>query len=155
MSEPLPAMVCTVCGRALERNVKKSTGEESWEHHKQDSLSGHKPVPVPGEVGNLKGRCDFCNEDLGSEKFTLPVRDFLAGRSPVTGAMQGYEGDWMACGFCAELIDGNRWTALQRHVQECWEKVHGLPAPEDKKTGWSVLFRMVRRNISGSLRPVE
>jgi hypothetical protein len=148
-------MVCKVCGRALERHIAKGTGEESWNHHEQDSLSGHKPVPVPGDSGYLKGRCDFCNDDLGAEKFTLPVRDFIAGRNPVNGKMQGYEGDWMACGNCALLIDGNQWSALIRRVQFRWEKDHQMPAPEDKKTGWAHLYRLVRRNISGSLRPIE
>jgi hypothetical protein len=148
-------MVCQVCKRALERNVAKGTGEETWEHHEQDSLSGHKAVPVPSTTGNLQGRCDFCNQDLGSEFFILPVRDFLAGRNPVTGKMQGYEGDWMACGTCAPLLDGNQWTALLRRVQKCWEEDHGLPAPENKKTNWALLYRLLRRNITGALRKVD
>jgi hypothetical protein len=148
-------MVCKVCKRPLERNLAKDTLEETWEHHEQDSLSGHKAVPVEPEVGKVQGRCDFCNQDLGAEKFILPVSDFLAGRSPTTGKMQGYEGDWMACGTCAPLIDANQWTALLRRVQRSWEQDHGMPAPEDKKTGWAVLYRMLRRNIAGALRPAE
>jgi hypothetical protein len=85
--------------------------------------------------------------------FVLPVADFLAGRNPVTGKMQGYEGDWMACATCAPLIDANQWNALLRRVQEAWEKDHGMDAPEDKKTGWRVLYRLLRRNITGALRP--
>jgi hypothetical protein len=30
-----------------------------------------------------------------------------------------------------------------------------MPAPEDKKTGWAVLYRLLRRNIAGALRPAE
>jgi hypothetical protein len=148
-------MVCKVCKRPLERNVAKGTGEETWEHHEQDSLSGHKAIPVKPEDGKVLGRCDFCNDDLVSEKWVLPVADFLAGRSPASGKMQGYEGDWMACGTCAPLIDGNQWNALIRRVQAAWEADHGLPAPPDKKTGWSVLYRLLRRNIRGALYKAE
>jgi hypothetical protein len=155
VSNPLPVKVCKVCRRALERNVAAGTGEETWEHHQQDSLSGHKAVPVDAEGGNLLGRCDFCNADLFGEKWVLPVSDFVAGRNPINGKMQGYEGDWMACGTCAPLIDGNRWTTLIRRVQQSWEDDHGLPAPEDKKTGWNVLYRLLRRNIRGSIYKAE
>jgi hypothetical protein len=151
----MPPMVCKTCKRPLERHVQKGTGEETWEHHQQDSLAGHKPVPVSPEDGKIHGRCDFCNDDLVSEKFVLPVSDFIAGRNPINGKLQGYEGDWMACGICAGLIDSNQWSALIRRVQYRWEKDHGMPAPEDKKTGWSVLYRLLRRNITGSLRPAE
>jgi hypothetical protein len=148
-------MVCKTCKRPLERNVARGTGEVTWEHHEQDSLSGHKAIPVDPEDGKVKGRCDFCNQDLGAEKFLLPVRDFIAGTNPITGKLQGYEGDWMACGTCAPLIDGNRWNVLLIRVQQCWEQDHGMDAPEDKKTGWRVLYRLLRRNITGALRPVE
>jgi hypothetical protein len=148
-------MVCKVCKRALERNIAKGTGEETWEHHEQDSLSGHKAIPVEPEDGKLLGRCDFCNQDLVSEKWVLPVSDFLAGTSPTTGKMQGYEGDWMACGTCAPLIDGNQWNALLRRVQQLWEADHLVPAPEVKKTGWRVLYRLLRRNIRGSIYKAE
>lgn len=150
-----PPLVCKTCKRPLERHVAAGTGEESWRHHEQDSLSGHKAIPVEPEDGKVHGRCDFCNQDLGAEKFVLPVADFVAGRHPVSGKMQGYEGDWMACGNCALLIDTNQWSALLRRVQHYWEQDHGMAAPPDKKTGWAHLYRLLRRNIIGALRPAE
>jgi hypothetical protein len=146
-------MVCRTCKRALERMVPKD-GPEYWAHHQQDTLADHKADPVyPTEIG-VKGRCDFCNQDLGDEKWVLPVRTFIAGRDPRSGRGQGFEGDWMACGICAPLIDGNRWSALLRRAQECWEIDHDMPAPEEKRTGWAHLYRLLRRNIIGSLHRV-
>lgn len=153
-TESLPAKVCKVCKRALARIVD-GAGVESWDHYPQDSLSGHKAVPVEAEVGKLRGRCDFCNTDIGSELWILPVSDFLAGRHPVTGQMQGYEGDWSACAECAPLIDGNRWSALVRRVQQVWEEAHGVKAPPVTVTGWGQLYRLVRKNTRGSIYKVE
>lgn len=144
-------MVCRICKRALEHHIDKS-GAESWHHHEQDILAGHKPIPATQEEVDIIGRCDFCNQDLGAEKYILPARDFVAGVDPRSGRDIGYAGDWMACGTCAPLIDGNRWSALLRRVKACWEADHGVPAPEAKKVGWAHLYRLLRKNISGSLR---
>jgi hypothetical protein len=143
---------CRVCRRALAHHIPPD-GPEFWDHYPSDSLQGHRAVPVDAEVGFLRGRCDFCTSDLGSEIWILPVADFLAGLDPTTGRMQGYQDDWSACGECASLIDGNRWSALVRRTQEVWETAHGIPAPPGKVTGWSHLYRLVRRHIRGSLRP--
>jgi hypothetical protein len=104
-------------------------------------------------VGNLRGRCDFCTSDLGSEIWILPVSDFLAGVDPTTGKIQGYKDDWSACPECAELIDGNRWTALVRRTRQIWETAHGIAAPPARVTAWRHLYRLVRRHTRGSLRP--
>lgn len=147
-----PPMICKTCKRPLARDVSDA-GEETWVHHEQDSLSGHKAIPIDPEIGKVNGRCDFCNRDLGSEKFVLPVADFMAGRDLVTGKMQGYSGDWMACEICASLIEANQWTALLRRIQQLWEQSHGMAAPEPLKDGWRRLHRLLRRNIIGALRP--
>ncbi len=146
-----PPKVCKVCRRPLERKIEAGTGSESWHHHDQDMLSGHKPIPADADTVDVRSRCDFCNSDLGEEMWVLPCRDFIAGVHPVTGQNQGYAGDWSACGTCAPLIDKNQWNALLRRVQKGWEDDHGVPAPAEKVTGWRVLYRLLRKNISGSI----
>ncbi|MDX3260770.1 hypothetical protein PV336_16235 [Streptomyces sp. MI02-2A] len=146
-----PAKVCRTCRRALERKVEAGTGAESWHHHNQDIMSGHKPIPVDADKVDMLGRCDFCNSDLGEEVWVLPCRDFIAGINPLTGQNQGYAGDWAACGTCAPLVDKNQWNALLRRVQKGWEDDHGIPAPEEKVTAWRVLYRLLRKNIKGAI----
>jgi hypothetical protein len=151
---PDESMVCKICHRALAF-IKAKDGSESWEHFAQDSLVGHKAVPVNAKTGKLLGRCDFCNTDLETEIWFLPVSEFLAGIDPRTGRMQAYKDDWAACPDCAPLIDANQWSALARRTQTVWEAAHAVPAPQDRITGWRHLQRLVRRNISGSLYRVE
>lgn len=150
-----PPKVCKECRRPLEFHIEAGTGETSWHHHNQDMLGGHKPIPVDAGESEVKGRCDFCNSDLAGEVWILPCHDFVAGRNPINGKMQGYAGEWSACGICAPMIDGNRWNRLLERVQEAWEADHGVPAPEDKRTGWAHLYRLLRRNISGSIHRAE
>lgn len=147
-----PPKMCKVCRRSLAHHIP--AGEpEFWDHYPSDSLQGHRAVAVDVGVGNLRGRCDFCTSDLGSEIWILPVSDFLAGVDPTTGKTQGYKDDWSACPECAELIDGNRWTALVRRTQQIWETAHGIAAPPARVTAWRHLYRLVRRHTRGSLRP--
>ncbi|MFF1701255.1 hypothetical protein [Streptomyces sp. NPDC058252] len=153
-SETTPPKICQVCKRALAR-IEAKDGAESWDHFPQDSLSGHKAVPVDPAGGKLRGRCDFCNADLQEELWILPVADFLAGHNPETGRMQAYEGNWSACSECAPLIDGNRWSALVRRVGQVWEEQHGIPVPPNKVTGWGHLYRLVRKNIRGAIYRAE
>jgi hypothetical protein len=151
---PERSMVCKVCHRALAF-IKDKGGSESWDHFAQDRLSGHKAVPVDAKTGKLLGRCDFCNTDLDTEIWFLPVSDFLAGTDPVTGRMQAYKDDWSACPDCAPLIERNQWTGLARRTQQVWEAAHGVPAPPNRITGWRHVQRLVRRNIRGTLYRVE
>jgi hypothetical protein len=150
-----PPKICKVCKRPLEFHIEKGTGETSWHHHNQDMLGGHKPIPVDAGESEVKGRCDFCNEEVTGDRWELPANDFVAGVNPLNGKMQGYAGAWSACAVCAQLVERNAWNRLLERVQETWEADHGIPAPEDKKTGWRVLYRLLRKNISGSLRKVE
>jgi hypothetical protein len=152
---PVPPKVCKVCNRALAHITDQTSGEEHWDHFPQDSMSGHKAVPVDAETGKLRGRCDFCNSDLTDGIWVLPVADFQTGARDDQGRMQGYAGDWSACGGCAPLIDGNRWSALVRRVREVWEADHGIPAPPNKVTGWGHLYRLVRKNIRGAIYKAE
>lgn len=146
----LPPKICQVCKRPLERH--DVDGVTSWHHHDQDILAGHKPVPVDADPADIKGRCDFCNAD--GPEYILPVRSFIVGRD-VHGRNLGYEGDWSCCAACAKLIDANQWSGLLRHVQRVWEEAHGVPAPADKILGWQQLWRALRKNIGGSIRPIK
>jgi len=153
-SAPDEHMVCKVCHRPLACTVTPD-GSESWDHFDQDRLVGHKAVPVNAKTGKLIGRCDFCNSDLGTDIWFLPVSDFLAGVNPNNGRMQAYAGDWSACPGCAPLIERNQWNAVARRTQQVWEQRHGIPAPPNLITGWRHLHRMVRRNTQGALYRVE
>jgi hypothetical protein len=126
-------------------------GVTSWHHHDQDMLGGHKPVPIDATADEVAGRCDFCN--TAAPEFVLPARSFVLGRD-AHGRAQGMDGDWSCCAECAGLIDRNQWTGLLRHVQRVWEEQHGVPVPPEKALGWQHLWRALRRNISGSIRPI-
>jgi hypothetical protein len=148
----VPSVICKVCGRPLARVTQISTGDEvRWEHFEQDQLQGHKPVPVDPAEGKLRGRCDFCNAE--GPEYVLPVRDFTAGRRP-DGMMQAYYGNWAACSSCAQLIERNAWTSLMHRRVARWEEEHGIPAPPDKKAAWAHLWRLMRRHIAGSIKPI-
>lgn len=146
-----PPMVCRVCKRALERHEVK--GETSWHHHDQDILLGHAPVPVTPEEAGLVGRCDFCNTD--NPGFILPARPFILGRDQL-GRAQGFDENWSCCEACAKLIDQNNWSRLGRRREEVWKEQHGgLDMPEDKVLAYRHLWRALRKNISGSIRPMQ
>lgn len=142
--------ICKICRRVLETTTRN--GETVWAHHAQDSLTDHPATPVDPADFSPRGRCDFCNDDGPS--FVLPAREFIIGRDMERDADVGSHGDWSACTPCAVLIEGNRWSALVRRVKERWEAAHGVPQPDHLMTANTRLYRMLRSNITGSLRPL-
>lgn len=146
----IPPTVCRVCKRPLARHTIK--GVTSWHHHDVDILGGHKPDPVPAAEAGVAGRCDFCSS--ADPQFILPAHSFIAGVD-AHGRAQGLDGNWACCEACAKFIDTNNWTGLARHVQRVWETAHGVPMPPEKDISNRHLWRLLRKHISGSIRPIN
>ncbi|MGH3985857.1 MAG: hypothetical protein ACRDTZ_00875 [Pseudonocardiaceae bacterium] len=138
-------MICQTCGRVL---AAKTFAEQTvvYQHTFQDSLDHDaRPTPMPPDYEG--GRCDFCNLDHPS--FTVPARSFV---TPNTG--YGSRGDWAACATCATLIQRNQWTTLITRVVALAERDHGREVPT-LRTELGGLYRRLRTNITGALRPVQ
>ena len=150
--------VCAVCGQILD-TYGDDTGKVIGYLHLFNDDS-HVVVPVdPGEIeANL--HCDFCW--AMNPEFELPARDFVM-REPVPFAdpddmlrqTHMSEGHWAACSACAALIERNQWSALVRRVGESWRVRHGEPMDELAVTALRNLYRKLRKNITGSIRPIE
>jgi hypothetical protein len=150
MPEPTPK-ACATCKRILD-HLEAPDGTTSWHHTFQDDQTAdHDPVPVEPDSIDTAFRCDFCNTDESA--YILPVRDFpLPGLLGMTQMMS--DGDWSACIGCALLIDTNQWTALTRRVVEYYERQHG-PMKEVVRAAHARMYKAVRANITGSLRPFD
>jgi hypothetical protein len=138
---------CAVCARILNSWTDADTGEVIYDHTPQDGAVDHPAMPVEPAAIHTEYRCDFCNEDESA--FILPVRDFL-----LPGTANAHSGtDWSACNPCAALIDLNQWSALKRRCEAVWRFRHGVDMDATRKQGLTILWRAMRKNISGSLRP--
>lgn len=133
-------MICAVCRRVLNMRGTSTTGF-TFMHTMQDAAVDHEPQPIPAPDGYREGRCDFCNTDHPVS--VLPVRDFA-----FPGGIDMSRGDWAACPACGELIDANRWVGLIERVAE----LRSMGPVE--RSAVARLYRVVRKNIAGSLRPI-
>lgn len=141
LDPPTEPWVCAECGRVLDH--KTGVG---FMHTVGDLNAGHKAVPIPqSEAQVVIGRCDFCYEDYPA--WVVPAREFEVLSGHVS------TGDWAACETCAALIEGNRWSALVRRAQEGWESRHQQQMPEGLAASLPRLYRLLRKNITGSLKP--
>jgi hypothetical protein len=147
MPPPADLKVCRVCGRRLDWLEPQDGTEGTWEHSLQDAdqQADHQPDPVDDTETYALYRCDFCNEDESA--YILPVRSFQT-LDPL-GNPYASAGDWSACLGCGRLIELNQWSALIRRVNKAGEHRHpGMPMPDI-----APLYRMVRKNQAGGLRP--
>lgn len=140
-SEPEPEpFVCGVCGRVLDH--RSGVG---YQHTLSDAEVGHEPVPVrQSEAEFVAGRCDFCFADF--PQWIVPAHAFEVAPGHMSN------NDWAACNECAELIEGDRWTGLLRRAKASWETRNGGMSP-GVEANLGRLYRLLRRNISGSLQP--
>lgn len=138
-------IICAVCRRVLHNYIDE-TGAE-YIHTEQDSPADHEPQPIRAPEGYREGRCDFCNHDW--PEFVLPVRDFVPPGRPNEMSL----GSWAACPTCGKLIDSNRWSDLVARVVALRE-LEGNPVSADQRAQIGALYRRLRKNISGSLRPI-
>lgn len=139
MSGGTDPRACAVCGRVLDY-----FRDRGWMHSLAAPAEDHVAVPVPVDQVEVRGRCDFCFEDGPS--WIVPARDFVITPSRSVG-------DWAACDGCAQLIEGNRWNALEKRCVASWETRHG-PMGDVQQAGIRRLHRELRKNIMGSLRPI-
>lgn len=132
--------VCGHCGRILDH--EEGVG---YYHSIGDADAGHEAVPVPqAEALVVVGRCDFCYADHPA--WVVPAANFEV----VPGHMSA--GDWAACDGCKDLINANQWSTLVRRAQVGFESRNG---PMDPVVVASLprLYRLLRKNITGSLKP--
>lgn len=133
--------VCGVCGRVLDHR-----DDVGFVHTVGDTGADHEPVPVPMEQALVVAvRCDFCYVDHPA--WVIPAREFEA----MPGHMSA--GDWAACDECARLIESNQWSALIRRAAESWQRRHGEPMAAPVLAGLPRLYRLLRKNITGSKQP--
>ena len=137
--------ICRVCRNALDFHL--SIDGVEWLHTYGDVLDGvadHEPEPERAPEG-WRGKCDFCN---ATPDFKVPARTFemIAGHHS--------DGDWAACGPCAFLIERDRWGELLRRAAAGHEKRHGRTMGEAEQAMLKRLYRMLRKNITGSVRPL-
>lgn len=145
MTSPVPARVhvCRTCKRVLDEDSRLG-----FRHTVQDASTDHEADPVPyAEMFDVKGRCDFCN--LDHPDFVLPVRDYLVA----PGHMN--QGDWAACTPCAALIERDQWSALIRRVVTLTLEHHPERDSREVEVGVNRVYRLLRKNIAGSLRPLH
>lgn len=141
----VPVMVCVECRRVLDTVTRD--GATHYAHTYQDLQDGvdHEPVPVEAPEGYRGGRCDFCSSDTPT--YVLPARDFD------TEFNAGSAADWAVCDGCAPLIERDQWNRLLDRVSEVRE-ARGHPTGEAERTAMKRLWRTLRKNITGSLKPI-
>ena len=140
---PSEVHVCLTCRRVLD--LDEVTG---YQHTMQDADADHEAQPVPySEMFDVLGRCDFCNVD--HPDFVLPARDFMVAPGHVN------QGDWAACMACADLIGKDQWTALARRVVTLTLQQHPDRQRHEVEIGVGRVYRLLRKNIIGSLRPLH
>jgi hypothetical protein len=134
-----------VCGRTLAYS-----GSRGHFHSVQDEPADHLPVPVPyEELGEqFRGRCDFCNDEL--PEFVLPVRDFILD----IDRGQGSTADWAACRECATMLERDDWNGVRRRSMAKWQDKHGDYGAPDRERLINRLYRQVRKNITGAIKPL-
>jgi hypothetical protein len=138
---PYEPSVCAVCGRVLDHR-----DDVGFVHTVGDAGADHDPIPVPVDQALVvAGRCDFCYADY--PEWVIPAREFEA----LPGHMSS--GDWAACEACARLIESNQWSALQRRAAQSWLQRHGEPMAPLVLAGLPRLYRLLRKNITGTKQP--
>lgn len=140
---------CAVCARVL--NKLERDGEETTWIHGLGSDADHIAVPVEQDEVQTAYRCDFCNQD--EAVWTLPTSRFVMPGLENTGFTAGAGENWATCGACGELIDKNQWSALLRRVVASWETRYGTPMGESSQGALKALYRELRKNIKGSMKP--
>jgi hypothetical protein len=154
MEEP-KAQVCAVCARVLNPMTNEKGEMIGWMHAigTADELD-HPAVPVAPTDVQTRYLCDFCNGE--DPVWTLPVRGFDVPKINEDQKITGTSGEnWAACADCAALIDRNQWSALLRRVISGWELRYHVPMDPKAQTNLSASYRLLRKNITGPLRPFD
>lgn len=148
MSGEFPIRICETCRKVLD--IRATAFGVTYEHTIQDK-DDHPVIPVIPPEGWSQGRCDFCNAD--HPEYVLPVRDFTA---PVPDLVNEHTsvGDWAACRRCADLIRLGNWLALERQAIGRLQDLAPVKLTSKEKEPIRKLYRMIRQNVTGPLRPI-
>ncbi|SDC25298.1 hypothetical protein [Actinokineospora iranica] len=139
-----PVIICRTCDTALDRHTDDQGA--SYQHTLAAGPVDHDPVPVQAPP-DWRGKCDFC---LDTAEFVVPARDFT-----VPGLDRYMSlGNWAACSACALLIGANRWTNLINRAAATHHRRHGTEINEATRTHLGRLYRRLRANITGPIRPI-
>jgi hypothetical protein len=149
MPEEYQRRVCAVCGRVLDRK------DDRWFHGlataDDPDVKDHPAIAVLDSdvpLAHIRAKCDFCFAD--DPEYILPARTF-----EVPGGFGGSDGDWAPCGACADLIDRNDWNGLLRRAVAGYEVRNHVVLGETETRALASLYRRLRKNITGSIRPVN
>lgn len=138
----MATMICAACRRVLA--IRTDETGVSLVHTLQDAHD-HAPEPIPMPDGYREGRCDFCNRD--DQSYLIPARDFGMDDRQMSS------GEWAACDPCMRLIERNRWNDLLTRVLAVREQL-GQETPPELRPALARMYRVLRKNISGSARPI-
>lgn len=141
---------CAVCARPLM--PVEVDGKTTWIHTVPDD-EDHIAVPVRQDEVQTAHRCDFCTQDKAA--YTLPTYSFKMPGLGVADITANAGEDWATCEACAELIEKNQWSALHRRVITTWETRHERPMEEASQGALKAMYRSLRKNISGSMKPLN
>lgn len=146
---------CAVCAKVLNSFRDERTGEVSWVHQDLLGEHDHPAVPVAQDEVATEYLCDFCNAQ--EPEWTVPARPFGTGTLSVgPGELETASGEnWAACGPCGRLVDTNQWNALLSRVKQSWRERQGREMPPEAENSLKSVYRTLRKNITGSLRPFE
>lgn len=141
----IDVMICQTCRQVLSKHTRGQSVH--YEHGEQDLPNNHPAIPIEAPADYL-GRCDFCNG--GIPAYLVPARDFRLPGSETDWS----QGDWAACVECAPLIERNEWSALIRRIVDLYEPAHGYPMSDIGRSSMRAMYRSLRKNITGPLRPM-
>ncbi len=99
----------------------------------------------------VRGRCDFCFAD--NPVWVVPAKE-IRYEIPALDSGGGMDSDWAACDPCGQLIMKDRWNALLDRVQGSWERRNFESMTETMQAELRKLYRLLRKSITGSLRPI-
>ena len=141
--------MCAVCGQILDK-IERS-GQVGWGHAGELSgRSDHIAVPIDYDESVLVSLCDFCGDKVPLDKrHYLPVADFrVAFLRDAQGDEIRNSGGYNCCGHCAYLVNLDDWNRLIGRFMHLHPNVNS-----NTLTGITLLWRVVRENITGPVRP--
>lgn len=141
---PGEQMVCAVCSRPLEELVTEG-GLRQHFHSLVDGPMDHPAIPVNrSDLASVADKCDFCLAD--KPQWELNTNEFLG---PIPGT--GYDGIWLTCDICADLIARGLWSNLTRRSIDSHKAQHPDRTPAQEAMGElsiKALHRKVRDNVT-------
>lgn len=146
-------MICQVCKSALNSRMDSEFTAITY-LHPEGVGTDHEPIPVE-PPHDWRGECDFCS--TGRPEWVLPTRGFTLPDMEHAPDDHMSAGDWAACDECARLIERNQWSRLVERAVTAQISRH--PDMEvirdDLSTRLGRMYRLIRKNTNGTLRPLD